>query len=233
MVGYSDNVCSSDGIDLVASPSGSWIVSRDNLADVDATRILDILLSAALLLLIAPLLIVIAVLVFLSDPGPIFFAHRRMGREGVEFACLKFRTMVIDADQRLARLLDTDPQARLEWARDRKLRNDPRVTSVGAVLRQLSLDELPQLLNVLRGEMSLVGPRPIVRAEIPRYGRYYADYCRVKPGITGLWQVSGRNHVSYRRRVALDVRYARSKTLRLDLWIMARTVPCVLRASGY
>jgi lipopolysaccharide/colanic/teichoic acid biosynthesis glycosyltransferase len=223
-----------DGVDFsLYAPALHGRHDASAIGELDASRILDIVVSVALLLITAPLLILIAILVFFADPGPILFAHYRLGRGGREFPCLKFRTMVVDADVRLARLLEEDPAARRDWDRDQKLRNDPRITSVGNILRQLSFDELPQLLNVLRGEMSLVGPRPIVRAEIRRYGRYYAHYCKVKPGITGLWQVSGRNHVSYRRRVALDVRYAKSRTIGLNLWILARTVPCVLRGSGY
>jgi len=140
--------------------------------------------------------------------------------------------MVVDSEQRLKELLASNPDARAEWARDFKLRRDPRITPIGNFLRKTSIDELPQLLNVLRGEMSIVGPRPIVEGEIERYGRYFADYSRVKPGITGLWQVSGRNNVHYRRRVALDVTYARNKSLALDLRILAMTVPAVLLAKG-
>ncbi|WP_294395437.1 sugar transferase [uncultured Sphingomonas sp.] len=200
---------------------------------LDQSRLFDIVGSLFLLVLLAPLLLLITALVFIVDPGPIFFAHRRLGHGGHEFPCLKFRTMVVDAEARLTDLLERDPAARREWARDHKLRDDPRITAIGGLLRTLSLDELPQLLNVLRGEMSLVGPRPIVRGEVYRYGRYFAYYCQVRPGITGLWQVSGRNDVSYRRRVALDVRYARSKSLALDLWIIARTVTCIVQGSGY
>jgi lipopolysaccharide/colanic/teichoic acid biosynthesis glycosyltransferase len=140
--------------------------------------------------------------------------------------------MVSDADVRLVQLLAESAQAREEWARDHKLRRDPRITPIGSFLRRSSLDELPQLFNVLKGEMSLVGPRPIVHSEIERYGRYFREYCRVRPGITGLWQISGRSNVSYRRRVALDVTYVRSKSLVLDIKILALTLPCVLVARG-
>jgi exopolysaccharide production protein ExoY len=234
MATVQENIAVSEAVDFTLyTPALHVQQDTTHALEIDATRILDVVASIVLLLITAPLLILIATLVFVSDPGPVLFAHYRMGRNGREFPCLKFRTMVVDADVRLARLLELDPVARRDWDRDQKLRNDPRITRLGSILRQLSFDELPQLLNVLRGEMSLVGPRPIVRAEIRRYGRYYAHYCQVKPGITGLWQVSGRNHVSYRRRVALDVRYARSKTIGLDLWILAQTIPCVLRGSGY
>ena len=202
------------------------------MSDALAVRILDIVIAASALVFLGPLLIVVAGLVYIVDPGPIFFAHRRLGRDGRSFPCLKFRSMVTDADQRLKQLLATSAEARDEWARDFKLRRDPRITSIGVFLRKSSIDELPQLLNVLRGEMSIVGPRPIVEGEIERYGRYYAHYSAVKPGITGLWQVSGRNDVTYRRRVALDVTYARNKCFVLDLRILAMTVPAVLLAKG-
>jgi lipopolysaccharide/colanic/teichoic acid biosynthesis glycosyltransferase len=184
------------------------------------------------LLFFLPLMILVALAVFAADPGPVIFAQRRIGRGGRHFWCLKFRTMVVDADQRITDLLATDPQARIEWERDRKLRHDPRITAIGGFLRKSSLDELPQLINVVRGDMSLVGPRPIVDAEAGRYGRYFGHYCRVRPGITGLWQISGRNDVSYRRRVAFDVTYSRSRSLLFDTRILFATIPSVLKARG-
>jgi lipopolysaccharide/colanic/teichoic acid biosynthesis glycosyltransferase len=177
-------------------------------------------------------MLIIALCVFVSDPGPIFFAQRRIGRSGKTFRCLKFRTMAVDAEERLAALLSSNANARAEWARDHKLRNDPRIVGIGRFLRKSSLDELPQLFNVLLGDMSLVGPRPIVPAEATKYGRYIDHYCRVKPGITGLWQISGRNNTSYRRRVAFDVTYSRSRSVMLNIKILAFTVPSVLRAQG-
>lgn len=200
--------------------------------DAIATRIFDIVVSLLALVMIAPLLLMVAVIILLTDTGPIFFSQRRVGRGGQLFSCYKFRSMVTDADNRLAEYLMKFPEARAEWDRDHKLRSDPRITGIGRFLRKSSIDELPQLFNVLRGDMSLVGPRPIVPGEIVRYGRYIADYCAVKPGITGLWQVSGRNDVSYRRRVALDTCYARSRSLWFDLRIVAKTIPAVLLASG-
>ncbi|MDB5444854.1 MAG: sugar transferase, partial [Phenylobacterium sp.] len=162
----------------------------------------------------------------------IFFGHSRIGYEGRSFRCWKFRTMVVDAEARLSALLARDPEARDEWDADHKLRRDPRVTPLGLFLRVTSVDELPQLFNVLTGEMSLVGPRPIVPAEVARYGRRFAHYCSVRPGITGLWQVSGRNDVGYRSRVAMDTVFAKTATLSLYLWILAVTVPAVLRRDG-
>ena len=184
------------------------------------------------LLFLLPLMLAVALAIWVQDRGPVLFAHRRVGLGGRSFYCLKFRSMALDAEARLQSLLANDPVAAAEWAADHKLRNDPRVTPLGAFLRKTSLDELPQLFNVLKGEMSLVGPRPIVDAEIVRYGRRFNDYCRVKPGITGLWQVSGRNDVSYRTRVAMDAVYAKHKSGRLDVWILAATIPAVLARKG-
>lgn len=184
------------------------------------------------LLFLLPLMIVVAVAVFMHDGGPVIFAHRRVGRDGRIFSCLKFRSMAIDAERRLNEVLRNDPSAREEWERDHKLRQDPRVTKLGDFLRRTSLDELPQLLNVLRGEMSLVGPRPIVDAEISKYGRRFKYYCAVKPGITGLWQISGRNDTTYRARVAMDCVYAKTRTVSLDLAVLFFTIPAVLSRRG-
>jgi len=168
-----------------------------------------------------------------ADGGPVFFAHRRVGRDGAEFGCLKFRSMGADSQQRLAALLAADPAARAEWEATRKLRRDPRVTRFGRFLRGASLDELPQLLNVLRGEMSLVGPRPVQRAELERfYGAAAAYYMAVRPGITGLWQVSGRSETSYAQRVALDVAYVARGSLWQDIRILLRTPFAVLSRRG-
>jgi lipopolysaccharide/colanic/teichoic acid biosynthesis glycosyltransferase len=190
------------------------------------------LLGLALLIFVLPLVLAAALAVLTQDGGPAMFKHRRIGRNGQAFGCLKLRTMAVDAEVRLAELLQRDPAAREEWARDQKLRNDPRITPLGRFLRQTSLDELPQLINVVRGEMNLVGPRPIVESEIVRYGRRFRSYRAVKPGITGLWQVSGRNDVAYRTRVALDTLYAQRRSIGLDLWIIVRTVPAVLMRQG-
>lgn len=195
-------------------------------------RYLDIAIAGLALLFLLPLLVGLAIATWLGDPGPVFFGHVRIGKNGRSFRCFKFRTMVTDAEQRLLKLLETDPVARADWERDRKLTNDPRITGIGRFMRKSSLDELPQLWNVICGEMSLVGPRPIVQAEVPRYGRYIADYMNARPGISGLWQISGRNDVSYRRRVALDVAFARSQSLKLYLRILVLTVPAVLFQRG-
>jgi exopolysaccharide production protein ExoY len=199
---------------------------------LDLCRFFDLAIALAILVFIAPLMLLIAAMIKAQDGGPALFRQSRIGQGGETFKCLKFRTMVTDAEARLNALLARDPDARREWELDHKLRKDPRITALGAFLRKSSLDELPQLFNVLKGEMSLVGPRPIVTAEIPRYGRWFAHYCAVRPGVTGLWQVNGRNDVSYRRRVALDVLYARTVGVRRYVQIMAATVPAVLLRSG-
>lgn len=193
---------------------------------------INFILALAVFVFILPLLVLIALAILCQDSGPVVFAHKRVGRNGRPFYCLKFRSMAADAEARLAEVLRTDPAAQAEWDRDHKLKNDPRITTLGNFLRRSSLDELPQLFNVLRGEMSLVGPRPIVFDEARKYGRRFDNYCAVKPGITGLWQVSGRNDVSYTSRVAMDCLYARKKSLVLDMWILAATVPAVLCRRG-
>jgi undecaprenyl-phosphate galactose phosphotransferase len=188
----------------------------------------------ALLIIIAisPVLALVAWLIWKRDGAPIFFGHYRVGRDGELFRCLKFRSMYRDADRMLKELLETDPQARAEWERDQKLANDPRITPVGHFLRKTSLDELPQLFNVLRGEMSLVGPRPITNGELARYGAARWHYLSVQPGMTGLWQVSGRNNTTYDERVALDRRYVEARSIRLDLSILFRTIKVVVARDG-
>ena len=207
---------------------------RSDQARIDAllTRVLDIGVAIVALIVLAPVMLIVSLLVFASDGGPIFFRQERIGVGGRTFSCFKFRSMMVDAEARLAELLAGDPLARREWEHDHKLRRDPRITTIGGFLRRSSLDELPQLFNVLRCEMSIVGPRPIVAKEAERYGRYFVDYCSTRPGITGLWQVSGRNDTTYRRRVALDVTYARSRSVLMDLRILARTIPAVLTSRG-
>ena len=196
-----------------------------------AKRILDIAGAILLAVVFSPLILAIAVLMR-QEGGSIIYKHRRVGRDGRSFECLKFRTMVPHADQVLRELLESDPAIKAEWVRDHKLRSDPRVTRLGRFLRRTSLDELPQLWNVMCGEMSLVGPRPVVREELLRYGRNVGTYLSAKPGITGLWQVKGRNDTDYRRRVVLDTYYVRNQNLLLDLYILLKTTRVVLGGSG-
>lgn len=199
---------------------------------LDAARFVELVIAWAILIFVAPLLLTLAVLVRLQDGGPALYGQVRIGQGGRPFRCLKFRSMVVDADARLADLLSRRPDLLAEWREGQKLREDPRVTALGTFLRRSSLDELPQLLNVIRGEMSLVGPRPVVQAEVERYGRHFRHYAALRPGMTGLWQVSGRNDVSYRRRVVMDVAYARRRSALLDLKILVATVPAVLQRRG-
>lgn len=195
-------------------------------------RCVDVLSVAAGLLLFWWIFVGIAMAVKLSSPGPVFYGQRRIGRFGREFTAWKFRSMVKDADAILHDYLAKHPELRIEWERDHKLKDDPRVTWIGRLLRRTSLDELPQLWNVLRGEMSLVGPRPIVQAEVEKYGERFALYQKVRPGLSGLWQVSGRNDTTYAERVALDCYYVRNWSVWLDLVILARTVRVVLLGKG-
>jgi lipopolysaccharide/colanic/teichoic acid biosynthesis glycosyltransferase len=192
----------------------------------------DIVFSLAMLSLGSPVLLSVALLVKLTSPGPVFFVQKRIGRRFQRFGCIKFRTMELDADRRLQALLDSCPQMRAEFDKDHKLRRDPRITPIGQFLRRTSLDELPQCWNILLGDMSVVGPRPIVEQEIPRYGPAMEQVLSVRPGLTGLWQVSGRNNVSYQRRVLLDLTYVNRRSLGLDLRILWRTVSVVLSPAN-
>jgi Undecaprenyl-phosphate galactose phosphotransferase WbaP len=195
-------------------------------------RAIDILLMVAMSIVALPLIIAIAALIKLTSPGPAFFGQRRYGRKGEPFMAWKFRSMAADASQVLEQCLASDPALLEEWRRSHKLRNDPRVTRIGRFLRRTSLDELPQLWNILRGQMSFVGPRPIVAEEIARYGASYSVYKKVTPGLTGLWQVSGRNNTSYEQRVNFDLYYVRNWSLWLDLHVLARTVKVVVLGDG-
>ena len=195
-------------------------------------RVLDIVLILVSLPISLPVLGLLSVLVMLSSPGPIFYSHRRLGRNGSFFSMWKFRTMCENSAEVLENYLECHPEARSEWARTHKLRFDPRVTRFGRFLRRYSLDELPQIWNVMAGKMALVGPRPIVAAEVEKYGEGFRCYCRVTPGLTGLWQVSGRSEVTYPQRVALDCDYVERWSLRHDLVILLRTFRSVVNQDG-
>jgi exopolysaccharide production protein ExoY len=210
------------GAGLPWAPAGAAAVIK---------RFVDVIGAIVLGVVFMPLIMVI-VFMLRKGGGPVIYVHRRVGRGGRMFPCLKFRTMVPNADQRLRDLLERNPELQAEWVRDHKLRHDPRVTRLGRFLRRTSLDELPQLVNVLRGEMSLVGPRPVVREELLRYGKSVGTYLAARPGITGLWQVTGRNDTDYRRRVVLDTYYVRNQNLFLDLYILAKTTGVVLGGNG-
>ena len=207
-----------------------------NQRKMDALRaekqVLDKVMSAAVFLLALPIFLLVSGLVKLTSRGPVFYRHARLGKMGRPLRVWKFRTMYADADVRLKALLDADPECRAEWERRFKLADDPRVTPLGRFLRRTSLDELPQLFNVFAGEMALVGPRPIVEAEVPRYGDAYELFASVRPGITGLWQVSGRSDTDYPSRVALDAQYVLNWSPWMDIWILLRTVSAVLLMRG-
>jgi exopolysaccharide production protein ExoY len=210
-------------LDSVESPRPIGLTSK---------RVIDIILAVSGIILLAPLLIICYVATVLTSPGPAFFRHRRVGFNGKYFHCLKFRTMVTDAPERLRQLLDTDPVAAAEWEANRKLRYDPRVTAIGDILRRSSLDELPQLFNVLKGDMSIVGPRPVTEEELVRYSEAIPAYLSCRPGITGLWQVSGRSRTTYSKRVACDAFYAREWSMALDAKIVIVTIPSLLLSDS-
>ena len=195
-------------------------------------RLFDITATIVGGILISPILLIIAIWVYHDSPGPVIFKHRRVGKDGKEFNCYKFRSMCVNSKEVLEHLLATDPAAKAEWDKEFKLKDDPRITKSGAFLRKTSLDELPQLWNVLKGEMSLVGPRPIVQAEVPRYGKYIKEYYSVLPGITGMWQTSGRSDIDYPERVQMDSWYVHNWNVWLDLVLLWRTVSVVLNHKG-
>jgi len=208
------------------------ILDRSLVSKTRVARILDItlILLAAPYILLAFLLLILAIK--LDSKGPVFYRQTRIGRYGRKFYVYKFRTMVENADQILQTYLANSPELRAEWLATHKLKQDPRVTRIGTTLRKLSLDELPQLWNIIIGDMSLVGPRPIVDAEVEKYGKCFDLYIQVRPGLTGLWQVSGRNDTTYEQRVELDEYYILNRSLQLDLQILLKTVFVVLRKDG-
>ncbi len=197
-----------------------------------AKRTFDITAAAMALIIFSPIFLMIMGLVKFTDKGPAFYGHSRIGHKGRVFKCLKFRTMAVNGEEILRNHLRNNPEAADEWRKTRKLRDDPRVTVVGRVLRKLSLDELPQLLNILRGEMSVVGPRPVVDEELKVYDSSAVFYLQTRPGLTGLWQISGRNDVSYESRIAFDTHYVQNWSLVQDMSIILRTIPAVCLARG-
>lgn len=230
LVGYPP-VQTAANVGAIELEQQSW-PQRASKTEEALKRAFDICFALCFLVVALPFLIILAIALRMDTHGSLFFVQQRVGRDGCYFDCFKFRTMRVDAEALLANILASCPEARREWDADHKLKNDPRVSRLGRIARKLSLDELPQLVNILRGQMSVVGPRPIVAAEISKYGTYFADYCAVKPGLTGLWQVSGRNDVSYAKRVQLDCEYRRRRSFLFDMSIVAKTVPAVLFAKG-
>ncbi|MCC5630971.1 sugar transferase [Nostoc sphaeroides] len=193
-----------------------------------AKRLFDIVFSLSVLILFFPVYLILALLIAFSSQGPIFYIQERVGKNYKTFNCIKFRTMVSNADEILMQMMETSPELREEFESSFKLKKDPRITEIGRFLRITSLDEFPQFWNVLKGDMSVVGPRPLVAEELPKYGSYIDEILTIRPGITGLWQVSGRNDIPYPRRVQIDLHYARFRNLWLDLWIILKTVDVVI-----
>ena len=191
-------------------------------------RILDFLFSFFFLIACLPFFLIISLLIKLSSRGPIFFLQKRIGRNNIPFKCIKFRTMHPEAKDMLENLLIKDDKLRIEFEKTHKIKNDPRITTIGKLLRKTSLDELPQFVNVLRNEMSIIGPRPIVYKEKKKYGKHLKKVLSVKPGITGLWQVSGRNNLTYKTRIKLDLNYVENYNLIMDVRILIRTIGVVL-----
>lgn len=204
------------------------------LYDQFLKRALDFLTAAILIVIFSPVMLVIAVAIYIRDPGSIIFEHWRVGQNGKEFPCLKFRSMVKNADECLEEMLVENPELRTEWEETQKLKDDPRIIpGVGNFIRKLSLDELPQLFNVLLGDMSLVGPRPCTSLELTtHYGADTRYYEMVRPGVSGLWQVTGRSTTTFEERVSIDVQYVRNKNMALDLWIAIQTPKAVISRKG-
>ncbi|WP_296331570.1 undecaprenyl-phosphate galactose phosphotransferase WbaP [uncultured Treponema sp.] len=195
-------------------------------------RFIDIFLLLISCPLTLPVTFVVALLIKITSPGPVFYGHKRSGKNGKEFKCWKFRSMVIDADKQLEKILAENPEMRREWEKDRKFTNDPRVTKIGKILRKTSIDELPQFFNVLTGEMSFVGPRPVTEPELVKYGNKAKFILSVKPGLSGMWQISGRSDTGYEERVTLDSYYIQNWSVWLDIWIIIKTIYVVLRGKG-
>lgn len=206
-------------------------LSTDALPRLDGDvvkRLFDIVFSLAVLVLCAPLYLILALLIAVSSPGPIFYVQERVGKNFRSFSCIKFRTMVQNADEILGEMMERHPQMRQEFEENFKLKDDPRITWIGKFLRVTSLDEFPQFWNVLMGDMSVVGPRPLVPEELSRYGPHMEKVLTIRPGITGLWQVSGRNDIPYHRRILIDVYYVNARNLLLDLWIVVKTIGVII-----
>jgi Undecaprenyl-phosphate galactose phosphotransferase WbaP len=193
-----------------------------------AKRLFDIVFSLSVLVLFSPIYLILALLIALTSPGPIFYVQERVGKNYKHFGCIKFRTMIANADEVLLQMMEKDPNLRQEFADNFKLKQDPRITWIGRFLRITSLDEFPQFWNVLKGDMSVVGPRPLVPEELFMYGRHMNKILTIKPGITGLWQVSGRNDIPYERRIKIDVYYVNSQNFWMDLSIILKTIFVVI-----
>jgi lipopolysaccharide/colanic/teichoic acid biosynthesis glycosyltransferase len=216
------------GFQPLASRSRQRGLTRHRLDGDFAKRLFDVLFSLSVLFLFLPIYLLLAMLIAISSPGPIFYVQERVGRDYKSFGCLKFRTMVENADEILVDMMSTSPQLREEFEDNFKLKKDPRLTGIGRFLRLTSLDEFPQFWNVLMGDMSVVGPRPLVPEELHKYGRHMDKVLTIRPGITGLWQVSGRNDIPYPLRVQMDVYYVNFRNFWLDLWLIVKTIGVIV-----
>ncbi|MCP2732338.1 sugar transferase [Limnofasciculus baicalensis] len=216
------------GFQTPSSRSRLRSLSQSRLDGNFAKRLFDVAFSLSVLILFSPVYLVLALLIAISSPGPIFYIQERVGKDYKPFGCLKFRTMVENADEILLDIMASSPALRQEFEDNFKLKQDPRITMIGRFLRLTSLDEFPQFWNVLKGDMSVVGPRPLVPEELPRYGRYMEKVLTIRPGITGLWQVSGRNDIPYDRRVQMDVYYVNSRNFWLDFWLVMKTIGVIV-----
>ncbi|MGB3695436.1 MAG: sugar transferase [Spirulinaceae cyanobacterium] len=201
-----------------------WLVLDGNLTK----RLFDVLFSLSVLVLFSPFYLLLTCLIAISSPGPIFYIQQRIGKNHRPFGCIKFRTMVNNADEALLDILTNSPDLQEEFEKSFKLKHDPRITKIGKFLRLTSLDEFPQFWNVLMGDMSVVGPRPLVPGELHKYGRQIDKVLTIRPGITGLWQVSGRNDIPYHRRIQIDVYYVNCRNWLLDMWIVVKTIGVIL-----
>lgn len=219
-----------NGRTIAATPKTAKVRSVER--SVSGKRLFDVVFSLSVLVLFSPVYMVLGLLIYLSSPGPILYVQRRVGRNGRAFGCIKFRTMVVGADQLLWDMLDSCPVSRAEFEDSFKLKDDPRITAIGRWLRMTSLDEFPQFWNVLMGDMSVVGPRPLVKEELPKYGGAIDRVLTIRPGITGLWQVSGRNDIPYPRRIQIDLYYVRSHNFWMDLRIIVKTIGVVIFPKG-
>lgn len=216
------------GFQAPASRSRPRGLSRYRLDGNFAKRLFDVVFSLSVLTLFLPLYLLLAILIAISSPGPIFYVQERVGKDYKPFGCLKFRTMVENADEMLIELMTKYPDMRQEFEDNFKLKEDPRVTGIGKFLRYTSLDEFPQFWNVLKGDMSVVGPRPLVPEEVHKYGCNMDKVLTIRPGITGLWQVSGRNDIPYHRRVQMDIYYVNSRNVWLDFWLLVKTIGVII-----
>jgi lipopolysaccharide/colanic/teichoic acid biosynthesis glycosyltransferase len=220
------------GFQPLASRSQHRGLSQHRLDGDFAKRLFDVMFSLSILILFLPLYLLLATLIAISSPGPIFYVQERVGRNYKPFGCIKFRTMVANADEMLLDIIEKSPEMREEFEDNFKLKHDPRLTWIGRFLRITSLDEFPQFWNVLTGDMSVVGPRPLVPEELPKYGRYMDKILTIRPGITGLWQVSGRNDIPYPHRVQIDVYYVNFRSFWLDLWLIVKTIGVIVSTKN-